>query len=187
MNQAHDSEIPDSGDWISWLRHAWFPWIANYPISTVTVDAHLNGWHLKQVEQGYSRTKPEENNLQNTEVYGGPIFKSRQGGDLDSERPFTNRGNGKISIITLKQTRQSPLSLFYLMLQIQQAVNRLLSIRQEPYFHNRVGVKYILQQPRAGDCQNKTPGKGGQSVAWEQLVGYTLLQNWVKRNSWQSW
>lgn len=53
--------------------------------------------------------------------------------------------NSNICIILLKQTRVSPLSLFYLLLlQIHQAVNRLQSIRQEPYFHNRVGVKNIF-------------------------------------------
>lgn len=59
----------------------------------------------------------------------------------------------------------SPLSLFYLLLQIKQAVNRLQSIRQEPYFHNRVGVKNILQQPCAGDCQNKSYWKREQYEA----------------------
>lgn len=62
--------------------------------------------------------------------------------------PFTNYSNGKISIITLEQTRLSPLSLFYLLLQIQGHVNRLQSIWKEPYIHNRVGVRNILQCKR---------------------------------------
>lgn len=67
-------------------------------------------------------------------------------------------------MIALKQTRVSPLSLLYLLLQIQGHVNRLQSIRQELNFHNRVGVKNILQQPCA-DCQNKSYWKREQRLA----------------------
>lgn len=52
---------------------------------------------------------------------------------------------GIISIITLGQTRVSPLSLFHPWLQIQPHVNRLHSIRHELYFHNRVGVRNIFK------------------------------------------
>lgn len=62
--------------------------------------------------------------------------------------------NTQNNTIGEKQTRVSPLSLFYLLLQTQRRVNRLQSIRQEPDVHNRVGVKSTLQQPRAKQTVN---------------------------------
>lgn len=98
---------------------------------------------------------------------------------------YPNQCHSKICMIALKQTRVSPLSLLYLLLQIQGHVNRLQSIRQELNFHNRVGVKNILQQPCA-DCQNKSYWKREQRLAWEDLAGYVVTQKMGDRNSWHS-
>lgn len=78
---------------------------------------------------------------------------------------YPNQCHSKMCMIALKKTRVSPLSLLYLLLQIQRHVNRLQSIRQELNFHNRVGVKNILQQPCAGDCKNKSCWKREQRLA----------------------
>lgn len=53
-----------------------------------------------------------------------------------------------------------PLSLFYLLLQIQQHVNRLQSIRQEPYFHSRVGVKTFCSSPEQDTVKTRATERG---------------------------
>lgn len=85
--------------------------------------------------------------------------------------------------MTLTQTNMTPLSLFYLLLQIQRHVNRLQSIRQEPDFHSRVVVKTFCSSPvqetvktRATETGTAFGRRGSFSLYGDAEMG--------KRNSW---